>query len=114
NSAAILSAAGVWEVFQFGAAEETGPSLWRLTQLLRGQLGTGDATETGAAAGAPFVLLDEAVAKAGLAPGQAGLPLNWRIGPAGRDIGSASFARLSAAGGIRARLPLCPVHLRLE
>lgn len=53
------------------------------------------------------------VVKAGLAPEQAGLTLNWRIGPAGRDFAGPAFVQLQAAGGVRALLPLSPVHLRL-
>lgn len=113
NSAAIRADNGQWEVVQFGNADEVLPSVWRLTTLLRGQLGTGDAATAGASPGAPFVLIDEAVVKAGLAPGQAGMTLNWRIGPAGRDFGGPSFIGLQAAGGVRALLPLSPVHLRL-
>jgi len=45
------------ELVQFGSAEQLGPTLWRLTRLLRGRAGT----ETAAAheTGAPFVLLDD-------------------------------------------------------
>ncbi|MEO3998564.1 phage tail protein [Mesorhizobium sp. CAU 1732] len=113
NAAAIRSGDGGWEVLQFADAEEVAPSRWRLTTLLRGQCGTADAAMTGAAAGAPFVLLNEAVARAGLRPEQAGLLLNWRIGPVGHEFGGETFAALQAIGGVRARLPLSPVHLRV-
>lgn len=113
NAAAVLTDGGAWEVLQFGAAEEIGPSVWQLRHLLRGQLGTTDAMAAGASAGAPFVLLDSAVVRAGLMPEQAGLILNWRVGPATRDPGSSSYARFGQAGGVRARLPFAPVHLRM-
>jgi len=112
NAAAVLSAAGVWEILQFEAAEEIEPSVWRLGGLLRGQLGTSDAMMAGAEMGAPFVLLDEAVAPAGLKAEEIGLQINWRIGPAGYDISDAYFLQVSAAGGTRALLPLSPVHLK--
>ena len=51
NAAAIRSVTGAWEVIQFQTAEEIAPSLWQLNGLLRGQLGTGDAMEAGAAEG---------------------------------------------------------------
>lgn len=60
------------------------------------------------------MLLNRAVTKAGLSPAQAGLELNWRVGPAGLDFGGDAFVGLAAAGGVRARLPLSPVHLRLS
>ena len=113
NTAAIRADNGAWEIVQFGEAEEVAPAVWKLGALLRGQLGTVDAARAGASPGAPFVFLDEAVVKAGLMPEQAGIALNWRIGPAGKDFGGPNFLTLVAAGGIRARLPLSPVHLRL-
>jgi hypothetical protein len=112
NAAAMQAENGQWEVLQFAQAEEIAPSVWELSLLLRGQFGTGDAAASGAQAGGAFVLIDDAVVKAGLAAELAGLPLNWRIGPSGRDFGGPHFAGLTMAGGIRARLPLSPVHLR--
>jgi len=112
NTAAVRADNGEWEVLQFGQAEEILPSVWTLTLLLRAQCGTGDAAASGISPGAPFVLLDEAVVKAGLAPEQAGLPLNWRIGPSGKDFAGPYFVDMQMAGGMRAQLPLPPVHLR--
>lgn len=114
NTAAVRADNGAWEIVQFGEADEIAASVWKLGMLLRGQLGTADAALAGASPGAPFVLLDEAVVKAGLAAEQAGMLLNWRIGPAGRDFGGPNFVTLSVTGGVRARLPLSPVHLRLR
>jgi hypothetical protein len=112
NAAAIKSANGVWEVVQFQTAREIAPDIWRLKDLLRGQLGTSDAMMSGAPAGASFVVLDDAVQPAGLSGNEIGLLLNWRVGPIGADFSSASFAAQSAIGGLRAQLPLSPVHLR--
>jgi hypothetical protein len=113
NTAAIRADGGAWEVLQFGRAEEIAPSVWELTLLLRGQSGTLDAAMSGFSPGAPFVLLDEAVVAAGLAPELAGLPLNWRIGPSGKDFGPPYFVGITMAGGMRAHLPLSPAHMRL-
>jgi hypothetical protein len=112
NAAAVRSANGAWEVLQFEDAEETGASVWRLTSLLRGQSGTGDCAAAGAAAGAAFVLLDGAVVAAGLTAAEIGLVLNWRVGPTGRDLSPAHLTETQIAGGVRARMPLSPVHLR--
>lgn len=114
NVAAMRAENGVWELFQFASAEEIAPSVWRLTDLLRGQLGTNDAMTAGVAVGADFVLLDEAVRPAGLAAAEIGLPLNWKVGPAGYDLTDRFFAGSQQTGGIRAQLPLSPVHLRAE
>ena len=110
NVAAVRSTGGAWEILQFESAEEIAPDIWRLSSLLRGQLGTEDAM--GADAGADLVMLDDAVQPAGLAAGEEGLALNWRIGPSGADFSSASFAALAETGGVRALVPLSPVHLR--
>lgn len=112
NAAAVGTAGGAWEIVQFREAEEIEPSVWRLSGLLRGQLGTNDAMMAGSEAGAAFVLLDEAVGPAGLRASEIGLALNWRVGPAGYDLSSANFAQIEATGGVRAQLPLSPVHLR--
>ncbi|NGO53630.1 baseplate multidomain protein megatron [Allomesorhizobium camelthorni] len=103
NAAAIRSAIGVWEIVQFQSAEEIEPGVWRLRDLLRGQIGTSDAD---------FVMLDDAVQPAGLRTSEAGLLLNWRVGPSETDISGENFSAHAEIGGLRARLPLSPVHLR--
>ncbi|MGB3644827.1 MAG: glycoside hydrolase/phage tail family protein [Mesorhizobium sp.] len=114
NAAAMRSASGNWEIVQFATAEEISPQLWQLSDLLRGQLGTDDAMATGAPAGADFVLLDDAVVPAGLQESEMGLLLNWRVGPSGADLSSTNFTTQAQFGGLRALLPLSPVHLRAE
>lgn len=112
NFAAVRSASGAWEVLQFEAAEETALGVWRLSRLLRGQFGSCDAAAAGAPVGADFVALDQAVVPAGLSAGEAGLLLNWRVGPLGGDFSGASFSAHRETGGKRALKPLSPVHLR--
>lgn len=111
NAAAVRSAAGAWEVIQFRRAEQVADNIWMLSELLRGQLGTTDAMLAGAASGSDFVILDDAVVPAGLAPSEIGLELNWKIGPAATDISDLHFATSRQIGGLRARIPLAPVHL---
>lgn len=112
NFAAVRSAGGAWEVLQFEAAGETAPGVWRLSSLLRGQFGTGDAAAVGAGVGADVVILDTAVVPAGLMAGEVGLLLNWRVGPLGGDFSGASFSAHRETGGKRALMPLSPAHLR--
>jgi hypothetical protein len=112
NAAAVRSSAGPWEILQFRDAEEISAGVWQLSDLLRGQLGTSDAAVAGAPVDADFVMLDDAVVPAGLQPGEAGLELNWRVGPAGSDISDANFVTATQIGGVRALLPYAPVHLR--
>lgn len=102
NAAAVRSATGVWEVLQFEIADEIAPQTWRLSGLLRGQLGTTDAMAAGAPAGADFVILDDTVTPAGLLPGEVGLTLNWRVGPSSLDFSADNFVQSAEMGGMRA------------
>lgn len=108
NVLAVKSANGAWEVLQFADAEEVAPGEWRLTALMRGQAGTEDAALAGAAAGAPVVVLDASVVQLGLRRGEAGLAFDWeaRRGNEVRPVAE------NADAGLRALMPLSPVHLK--
>lgn len=111
NLAAIRNVAGAWEIIQFQSATLTDVLTYELSGLLRGQFGTEGAMTT-VAAGAPFVLLDGAIAQVPLALEDLKLPFNWRFGPGNRDIGDASYvttAHTFSGDGLR---PLSPVHVR--
>ena len=112
NTILIQCASGAWEVLQFRSAVETSADIWELTGLLRAQLGTEDAMNSGALSGAAFVALNGAVPAAGLNGNEAGMDLHWRVGPSGKDFTPQFFAEKVAAGGIRPLLPLAPVHLK--
>jgi hypothetical protein len=107
NRLAVETDGGAWEVIAFAGAELVSPGLYRLTRLLRGQLGTGHAVGP-AAAGRRVVVLDD---RPLLVP----VPLQW-LGEtrslrayAGRaDAVGAAFA---ADLGLAPILPLAPVHL---
>ncbi|MDB5553091.1 MAG: transfer agent orfg15, like protein, partial [Rhizobium sp.] len=109
NRAALKAANGEWEIIGFRNAEEITENQWELSGLLRGLSGTEDAMAAGAAAVAPFVILDEGVRSLGLDADEAGLVLNWLAEAAGS--GGGSVGPVSFAGGIRAETPLSPVHL---
>ena len=49
------------------------------------------------AAGAPFVLLDGAIARIDLTQDEIGLPYSWRYGPASRSVGDATFGERTHA-----------------
>jgi hypothetical protein len=91
NVLAVLGAAGIWEVVQFGQADLIGTGRYRLTGLLRGQLGTDDAL--GAPAGAPVVVLDEAAVPLAVAESELGLPFNFRAGPASRAVSDEAYVQ---------------------
>ena len=110
NVAALRSAAGACEILQFESAEEIAPDIWRLTGLLRGQLGTEGLSGRGGRRASRYPRRGGRAG--GPVTGEEGLALNWRIGPTGADFSSASFVALAETGGVRALLPLSPVHLR--
>lgn len=98
------------EMLQFGAAEQTGPALWRLSRLLRGRAGIEGAMAH--AAGAPFVLLDDSALLA-----LPGAFAEW----AARGAAVVQWAPRNGSamtdeplpGSARALRPLAPVHAQV-
>ncbi|PTM98661.1 phage tail protein [Mycoplana dimorpha] len=109
NRIAIASPSAGWEVVGFLQAEETAPRRWRLSGLLRGLAGSDDAMAEGHPPGSAAVVLDEAVRPLALSADEAGRSLNWIAEARGatEPAGPVAFA-----GGVRARRPIAPVHLR--
>ena len=100
----------VWEVLQFTAADLTGPDLWRLDGLLRGQAGT--AVPPAWPVGSLAVLLDGAPVQTGLALSERGLARRYRYGPAAAPQEDASYRSVERAfEGVGLR-PYAPCHLR--
>jgi hypothetical protein len=112
NIAAVRNEDGGWEVIQFETATLVGDGTYELRNLLRGQAGTEREMRTPMPAGAPFVLLGPEVARVSLAPGEVGLPLLWRFGPASRDIADRSYDAATHAFAGRGLTPLSPAHVR--
>ncbi|MGH1418220.1 MAG: baseplate multidomain protein megatron [Hyphomicrobiaceae bacterium] len=112
NAACVRNSSGGWEVFQFLSAELIATDVYELSALLRGQAGTEAEMLDGINPGATFILLDGAVAEIDVTSNDLRLPLNWRYGPAGRDIGDASYVDIvHAYQGVGLR-PFSPVHPR--
>src|SRR4029078_1283442 len=84
NAAAVRNMDGDWEVLQFLNASLVSAGIYQLTGLLRGQGGSEHAMRPAVAAGAPFVLLDESIARIDLGAGEIAAPLFWRVWPACR------------------------------
>lgn len=112
NVAAIRRADGAWEVLQFADAELVAENTYRLSRLLRGQLGTEWAMGDPTPAGAPFVLLDSSLVAVARGVDLLGRGFDYRVGPAMSDVGSANMTNLSAAIGATALQPWSPVHVR--
>ncbi len=112
NRIAVKSVLGSWEVIGFAGAQEVAVGRWRLSDLLRGLGGSEDAMLAGAHAGADVVVLDAAVMPLGLSSEERGVEMNWLVEAAGSAGGRAG--PFVFAGGLRAQMPLSPVHLRGE
>ena len=114
NAIAVRSASGEWEILQFLTAEAVADDVWTLSGLLRGQAGSDPAMAPLTPAGAAVVMLDEALARADLAPAERGLPLVWRAAPAGGPASGPSMSEtVETWRGLSAR-PWSPAHLRVK
>ncbi|MGB7286202.1 MAG: glycoside hydrolase/phage tail family protein, partial [Salaquimonas sp.] len=112
NALAVQSDNENWEIIQFKSADLIAPKAWRLSGLLRGQLGTEAEALIGASMGASGVLLDAAITPVTQNLSQVGLLTNWKIGPVGSNLSDSAFVTQTAVcEGINTR-PLSPCHLR--
>ena len=108
NLAAIEGAQG-WEVIQFEKASLGGDGVWTLDGLLRGQAGTEESASI--AAGARFVLLNEALGRIDAPDTLRGLSFTWLFGPEGEIPVAPDFTSFDqTVSGVGLR-PLSPVHL---
>ena len=105
---------GKHELIQFRKAEIQSDGTWRLSELLRGQLGTEIETGIGIEAGARAVLLDDAVQSVQLDPAEYGIELNWRVGPVRHPVASDVFTQQAHTNHGRDRMMLSPVHLKSQ
>lgn len=113
NALAVRCQSGGWEILQFRAADLIAPSRYRLSDLLRGQRGTEPEMLSGAADGAPAVLLSEdRTPLVPLSAEQSGLSLNYKLVPQGRPMDDPAALTLAHASTIRAARPLAPVQLK--
>lgn len=114
NLLAIRCNNGLWELLQFGDANLIGQNTYRLSHLLRAQLGTEEAMQAGALVGARVVLLNSSVERLEIDAGELGLHLTYRTGPASLSVGDAAFYQSSFIAEGRGLRPLSPVHLRAK
>ena len=110
NMLAIQSQNQAWEIVQFQTALEIASNHWQLSNLLRAQAGTEDAMLSGALAGAHVVFINDNVMSLGLNSSELEAELNWQITGVGKP--SEHLDNIAFSGGVRARTPLSPVHLR--
>lgn len=112
NRAALRSPSDEWEILQFQSADLIGPNLWRLSRMLRGQVGTEPFIGAPTPKGAQFVLLNSALATVPIASAHRGLPRSYRVGPSLKPNGHVSYSPFEETFvGVGFR-PYAPAHLR--
>ncbi|KZL06091.1 glycoside hydrolase TIM-barrel-like domain-containing protein [Pseudovibrio sp. Ad26] len=101
-----------WEVIQFCKAELIAPMTYKLTQLLRGQLGTEHLVASSSAENAEFILLDQSLLKLPWTSDKVDVALSYRIVPAGKPLGFKWAENTSHAGKQSSLKPFAPAHLK--
>jgi hypothetical protein len=100
-----------WEILQFATATLTDTMTWKLTGLLRGQLGTEQAMASPLAAGARVVVLNSKIVQSAIPEAQYSTTFNYKWGPSDKDISNAAYQSDSIAfQGVGLR-PYAPCHV---
>lgn len=107
---AIEGPEGAWEVFAFSRAELVGERTYRLSRLLRGLSGEDFLASRDVPAGAPVVLLDQAVVPLAQDLSMLGAPATYRIGPANRDYADPTYVQATVAPTRKAYMPYSPTR----
>lgn len=113
NSIAVRHPSGYWEVLQFVTAEYLGDNNYKLTKLLRGQLGTEHLllTTTPAPVGSPVIILDNSLEQSTLSIANKGIAINYKYGPSNDSYDAVTYkdkAYTVEAVGLK---PYAPVHI---
>ncbi len=111
NVAALRHNKDQWEIVQFQSAQLIAPNSYELTGLLRGQCGTEALAAQPVAAGASFVLLNQAVVPVELALTDLRRPQTLTLMVAGRPNTDASRLDLLIEPYGMGLLPFAPVHV---
>ncbi len=111
NVAALQGSDGAWEIFGFANAELVQAGVYRLSSLLRGLGGEEQLAKRALAAGAAFVLLDDAVTPLVSGLAQLGVEISWRAGPANRDYADAACVAFDSVAGSKALMPYAPAQV---
>lgn len=111
NALAIQARNGSWELLQYANADLVSQNRWRLSKLLRAQLGTEDAMETGFDIGAPVVLMNGAVETLDISRSEADRSFQLRVGLNGRALTDEFTTKIEVSPQRRGLEPLSPVHL---
>jgi hypothetical protein len=109
---AIKGPDGAWEIFAFSRAQLVADRTYLLSRLLRGLGGEDYLATRDVPAGAPIVLLDDAIVP--LAQDAAALdsPITYRIGPVNRDYADPTYVQATLTPTRKALMPLAPTNAR--
>ena len=110
NLLAVEAADGSWELLQFRFATLIGERTYRLSTLLRGQVGTERAAETGILPGARVAYIDGSISTFGITEAQIGYERTLRVGSLSEGVGGLNTTTFDFTPTGRAKLPLSPVH----
>ena len=114
NLLAVQGSDGAWEIVQFARADLTAPMTYRLSRFLRGLGGEEVLASRSVAAGAPIVVLDQAVVSLAEGVNKLGQTASYRIGPAYLDYTESAFVSVSTTVTKKALQPYSPVRLQAK
>jgi len=126
NALAIEAANGQFEILQFQYADLIGDNEWRVSRLLRGQLGTEAEAAMGAASGDRVIVLGEGGVQSGGGINRSGIvsvnfprdlwniSFDWRAGPQNERPDHAAYTTKAFTYQGRNLRPISPVHLRWQ
>lgn len=113
NTIAIENASGEWEILQFQNATLVAPNQYRISRLLRGQLGTEGAMRSPVAAGARWAMLDRgALAQLAIAQTDRNIALDLKYGPGTEAHTATSFTQVSKTFQAIGLRPFSPAQVR--
>ncbi len=106
------SSTGEWEVMQFASADLTGPGAYRLSDLIRGQLGTEHVMRNPYPVGTRVVLLSTATVRALMVTKSVAMALtNYRWGPSNRPTNDDLYVNGNRQGTLAGLRPYSPCDL---
>lgn len=114
NVIALESSNGNYELIQFSQADLQPDGSWRLSRLLRAQMGTEAEMLAGSFIGANVILLNQAIYPLELRDGEPGILQNWRVGPAKDQVSASTYTSITHQNNRRSSQLFSPVHLRAE
>lgn len=109
---AVQGADGYWEIINYVNAELKAPGQYCLTGLVRGLGGAEHLAARTVAAGAPVVVLDDAVVPLADDVADLNIPVVYRVGPARRNYADSSYVEITSIASGRALMPYTPVHAK--